>query len=128
MARPLTKANLPILVLALLPSGAAAFFVSRDFGSLFSVFLGSIFVHEEITRQSILDVQDLLTAQGVTNLGRFESQENLSSNPKLRRIFSGGAEFLPPFLSWIRLQPSRPISSIKGSTVEIRRTVNEIIG
>lgn len=97
MARPLTKANLPILVLALLPSGAAAFFVSRDFGSLFSVFLGSIFVHEEITRQSILDVQDLLTAQGVTNLGRIESQENLSSIPKLRRIFSGGAEFFATF-------------------------------
>ncbi len=34
MARPLTKATFLILVLALLPSGAAAFFVSQDYGSV----------------------------------------------------------------------------------------------
>ncbi len=93
MARPLTKANLHILVLALLPSGAAAFFVSRDYGSVLSMSLGPKSAHEEITRQSMLNLQDLLIAQGITNLSRFESQENLASNPKLRGYFSGDAEF-----------------------------------
>ena len=41
----------------------------------------------------MLDVQDLLTAQGITNQDRFESQENSTSNLKLRRYFSGDAEF-----------------------------------
>ena len=41
----------------------------------------------------MLDLQDLLTAQGITNLSRFEFQENLASNPKLRGYFSGDAEF-----------------------------------
>ncbi len=49
--------------------------------------------HEEITRQSMLNLQDLLIAQGITNLSRFESQENLASNPKLRGYSSGDAEF-----------------------------------
>ena len=94
MARPLTKAIFLILVLALLPSGAAAFFVSQDYGSVLTMSLGPKSAHEEITRQSMLDVQALLAAQGITSLSYFESQENLASNPKLRGYFSGGAEFL----------------------------------
>ena len=93
MARPLTKAIFLILVLALLPSGAAAFFVSQDYGSVLTMLLGPKSAHEEITRQSMLDVQALLAAQGITSLSRFESQENLASNPKLRGYFSGDAEF-----------------------------------
>ncbi len=76
----------------------------------------------------MLDLQDLLTAQGITNLSRFEFQENLASNPKLRGYFSGDAEFFSSSLSWIRLQSSQPISSKKESTVALRSTVNEIIG
>ncbi len=45
----------------------------------------------------MLDVQDLLTAQGITNQDRFESQENLTSNPKLRWYISGNAEFFTIF-------------------------------
>ena len=93
MARPLTKAIFLILVLALLPSGAAAFFVSQDYGSVLTMSLGPKSAHEEITRQSMLNLQDLLIAQGITNLSRFESQENLASNPKLRGYSSGDAEF-----------------------------------
>jgi len=95
MARPLTKANFLILVLALLPRGAAAFFVSQDYGSVLTMSLGPKSAHEEITRQSMLDVQALLTAQVITSLSRFESQENLASNPKLR----GNLAATPSFLS-----------------------------
>jgi len=87
------KSNFPHFVLALLPSGAAAFFVSQDYGSVLTMLLGPKSAHEEITRQSMLDVQALLAAQGITSLSRFESQENLASNPKLRGYFSGDAEF-----------------------------------
>ena len=93
MARPLTKAIFLILVLALLPSRATAFFVSQDYGSVLTMSLGPKSAHEEITRQSKLDVQALLAAQGITSLSRFESQENLASNPKLRGYSSGDAEF-----------------------------------
>ena len=60
---------------------------------MLTMLLGPKSAHEEITRQSMLDVQALLAAQGITSLSRFESQENLASNPKLRGYFSGDAEF-----------------------------------